>query len=675
MRRRHQSQHSATSLPREERPKDMKMDRLSSLICFGLICVASVASQLSPRGSRPVEPATRADKCDTQKEWPFCTTDEWGPKCPSGCRIQGLMNKYDHSLLKKIEKIRGLLDQSNAKYRNADQVSKQTYDYLKEKLVLESGDDNSYFDLAQHLRQRITDMKIKIDRQLGILGALKDRVKDQVEDMQRLEVDIDIKLRSCKGSCKRYSEYQVDKESYVALDKQLSQLDSHMGQSIESVGTLDVMKSQPMEAGVKTLFKSKDVAAQKSEDLFPGVKTMELILVHEGSKTSPATISKEPGTSYSPSPSSSSPTSTSTKHKSITEPKGKADDLSGPSTDVDHSITTHVSSKSITCSKSMRKTVVQTDDGPVDKMEEVIEGGPECHTMTETSKTGLSSLFPTFGGAEFGNLFGDDLGIFGTAPVEDDVPDFQARSVKTASIVRTTDTVEEDCAKVHQYHLNGEKNGLFKVKPGGTNSAEVVEVYCQQEGLIGGWLLVQQRENGTVSFNRSWAEYRDGFGSVDANGKGEFWLGNRNFHLLTNQSETTMKVELEDWEGGKASALYTVRVGSEAEGFPLHVSEYSGEAGDALRKADSRLSHNGMKFSTYDKDNDNWEENCAEIYGGGWWYNNCQASNLNGIYYKGPYDPSKNAPYEVGNGVVWSTYKPDKYSLKRVQIKIRPALF
>lgn len=35
------------------------------------------------------------------------------------------------------------------------------------------------------------------------------------------QVDIDIKLRSCKGSCERYSEYQVDQESYVALDKQV----------------------------------------------------------------------------------------------------------------------------------------------------------------------------------------------------------------------------------------------------------------------------------------------------------------------------------------------------------------------------------------------------------------------------------------------------------------------
>lgn len=62
-----------------------------------------------------------------------------GYKCPSGCRIQGLMDKYDHNLLKKIEKIRSLLDQYKAKHRSADQVSKQTYDYLKEKLTTDAG--------------------------------------------------------------------------------------------------------------------------------------------------------------------------------------------------------------------------------------------------------------------------------------------------------------------------------------------------------------------------------------------------------------------------------------------------------------------------------------------------------------------------------------------------------
>lgn len=51
-----------------------------------------------------------------------------------------------------------------------------------------SGSNNNYYALAQNLRQNINDMKIKIDSQLKTLAALKDRVRDQVMEMQRLEV-------------------------------------------------------------------------------------------------------------------------------------------------------------------------------------------------------------------------------------------------------------------------------------------------------------------------------------------------------------------------------------------------------------------------------------------------------------------------------------------------------
>lgn len=49
------------------------------------------------------------------------------------------MNKYDHGLQKKTEKIRSLLDQNKVKHRSADEVSKQTYSYLREKLTIDSG--------------------------------------------------------------------------------------------------------------------------------------------------------------------------------------------------------------------------------------------------------------------------------------------------------------------------------------------------------------------------------------------------------------------------------------------------------------------------------------------------------------------------------------------------------
>ena len=53
--------------------------------------------------------------------------------------------------------------------------------------------------------------------------------------------------------------------------------------------------------------------------------------------------------------------------------------------------------------------------------------------------------------------------------------------------------------------------------------------------------VVQRRYNGSVNFNRSWADYKDGFGSMDR----EFWLGNEILHNLTDtEGNWTIRLDL-----------------------------------------------------------------------------------------------------------------------------------
>ena len=78
-----------------------------------------------------------------------------------------------------------------------------------------------------------------------------------------------------------------------------------------------------------------------------------------------------------------------------------------------------------------------------------------------------------------------------------------------------------------------------------------------------------------------------------------------------------------------------------------------------------------MAFSTEDSDNDLHMRNCAADNKGGWWFNSCYTSNLNGVHHTGWYSHGKET---FSDGIVWFTLKESEfYSLKHVEIKVQPA--
>ena len=112
-----------------------------------------------------------------------------------------------------------------------------------------------------------------------------------------------------------------------------------------------------------------------------------------------------------------------------------------------------------------------------------------------------------------------------------------------------------------------------------------------------------------------------GFGNVS----GEHWLGLSKIHCLANG--TQLRVDMRDKDGNSAYASYsTFYIGGSTTDYTLHVSGYSGTAGDSLTY------HNDMEYSTKDNDNDQSGYNCAVAWTGAWWYKNCHWANLNGRY-------------------------------------------
>eukprot|EP00063_Salmo_salar_P004090 XP_013978925.1 PREDICTED: ficolin-1-like [Salmo salar] len=78
---------------------------------------------------------------------------------------------------------------------------------------------------------------------------------------------------------------------------------------------------------------------------------------------------------------------------------------------------------------------------------------------------------------------------------------------------------------------------------------------------------------------------------------------------------------------------------------------------------------NHTRFSTKDRDNDNHQDsNCAKNYTGGWWFNACGDTNLNGRYM---WLRSKGRSMRR-KGIHWKALGIS-YSLKTTKISIRHA--
>ncbi|KAG5266141.1 hypothetical protein AALO_G00250250 [Alosa alosa] len=216
-----------------------------------------------------------------------------------------------------------------------------------------------------------------------------------------------------------------------------------------------------------------------------------------------------------------------------------------------------------------------------------------------------------------------------------------------------------DCASL--YYSGVHRSGVFTIVP--SREGTPLEVYCDMETEGGGWTVIQRRQDGKVNFNRKWNEYKNGFGDLHT----EFWLGNDHIHDLSSQGAYSLRIDLEDWNGKHKHAYYeSFSTEDEEHQYRLHVTGFSGTVEDSFA-----WYHDKHSFSTPDTGNI-----CAEISHGGWWYNQCFFTNLNGVYYKGGRYSAKSKNLLGPDGIVWYTWKDsDYYSLKKVSMMIRPRTF
>ncbi|XP_048590623.1 techylectin-5B isoform X2 [Nematostella vectensis] len=213
------------------------------------------------------------------------------------------------------------------------------------------------------------------------------------------------------------------------------------------------------------------------------------------------------------------------------------------------------------------------------------------------------------------------------------------------------------------YYHGYTSDGVYYVIPGEFSTP--VPIYCEQTLDDGGWSVIQRRVDGSLSFDRTWDEYKFGFGNLS----GEHWLGNQIIYQMTRDG-AVLRVDIEAYSGKKAYAVYSMfKIGSNDDDYRITASYLTGDAADSICNGTGGellgSTSDGMYFSTKDRNNDLGSGDCAHAPKGGWWFDGCSQdylSNLNGEYLS----------QGMMGGITWKTWGVSgSNTLKACQMKIR----
>jgi len=205
------------------------------------------------------------------------------------------------------------------------------------------------------------------------------------------------------------------------------------------------------------------------------------------------------------------------------------------------------------------------------------------------------------------------------------------RRCRKGEVVPTFESVPLVChpESCHVIKLNepGARSGVKKIKHS-KQSSKISEFYCDLDGEKG-WTVIHRRTTGSQNFNQNWQTFKDGFGDLN----NEFWIGNDNLHLLTDDQDQMLRIDVVDnSNNNKYWATYNYfYVGDESKKYSLVYDGYSGNAGDGMRL------YNFQYFSTNDRDYDRSGSHCSGSYQSGWWYEHCNNYHIHTPYTSGNY--------------------------------------
>lgn len=120
------------------------------------------------------------------------------------------------------------------------------YGYNRRVIITGQMSELKFVEHAEGLARNLTSLRKRSSRLSMQLKELRADVQKQMEDLYRTEVDVDIKLRACYGSCRSASPFSVDHLGYQALRADTEQMDKKASTPPEDIPRV---KLQPVDVG------------------------------------------------------------------------------------------------------------------------------------------------------------------------------------------------------------------------------------------------------------------------------------------------------------------------------------------------------------------------------------------------------------------------------------------
>ncbi|XP_063726187.1 angiopoietin-related protein 7-like [Symsagittifera roscoffensis] len=183
-------------------------------------------------------------------------------------------------------------------------------------------------------------------------------------------------------------------------------------------------------------------------------------------------------------------------------------------------------------------------------------------------------------------------------------------------------------------------------------------------------IVLQRRKQFDILFNRTFGEYEAGFG--DFSGAGDVWLGLNRMHRLTQKGRWNLRVSMRSFSN---NTLFW----GEWSDFTIQPAPfYNISFGTMVAKSENMYNtsgtgsgldwHNGMAFTTTDRDQDEHIGNCAARFGegGGWWYRSCSNVYLNGKLVTSEAPLNQHMRYIDGGSSEWILLSSSEMRMIRV---------